>query len=281
MGILISRREVLNNLIRFKDNLLEMRNEDGRGGQEHSQKEKKNGGRTYKVLLNRHTGDMRFAQKISNLEHHFGRPGKQKAGAEDWKEIHLFVEQKVPKEAVHFQVLDAQDQVIKPADLDPLAWRIARETVEVLNQKGKEVKSFRGEMLPEESVLADLSSIHLSVQNDRIEHLPGWVGPMERLEAENLLIGKPVGTYLLRDGDGITNAIAFHLAESNFISVHAYLLTIVEKEKKISDILFLQTDKGWTHYDDNTNLKEKEYRYYVSPEELLHTFGHLAIFPVS
>ncbi|MES2273744.1 MAG: SH2 domain-containing protein [Chlamydiota bacterium] len=280
MGILISRREVLNNLIRFKDNLLEMRNEDGRSQSEHRGQQQKKKGRIYKVLLNRRTGDMRFAQKISNLEHHFGYAGKQKAGAEDWKEVHLIVEQKLPRE-VHFEVLDAHDQVIKPADLDPLAWRITKETIAVLNQKGKEVKDLRGEMLPEESILEDLSSIHISAQHDRIEHLPGWVGAMERIEAENILIDKPVGTYLLRDGDKITNAIAFHLAESNFVSVHAYVLTLVEKEKKISDILFLQTDKGWTHYADNTHLEEREYHYYVSPEALLHSFSHLAKFPVS
>jgi len=276
MVLEITRREVLNNLIRFKDNLLERRDE--RNQQQEEQKKKKE--RTYKVLLNRRTGDMRFAQKISSIEHHISQKTSHKGVPEDWKEIHLIVEQKSGHDPVHFEVLDNQNHPLKPADLDPMAWRIASETVSVLNLKAKEVKEMPSDQLPEEAVLHDLSSIHLAPTKQQIEDLPGWVGSLNRLDAEKKLIGKPVGTYLLREGDEITVSISFRFAEENLFSIHPYLMTVVEKEEKISDILLLQTDKGWTLYHDNPDLKDSDYHYHPSPQGLIHTLSHTAKHPL-
>src|SRR3990167_5020582 len=173
MGLEITRREVLNNLIRFKDNLLEMRSDKKLRHDE--------GDRVYKVLMNRKTGDMRFAQKIQSLEPHLPRNSAQKSELAEWKEVRIIVGR---KEGVHFDVVDAENHVLKPSDLDPLAWRIAKETMDVLNQKGKEVSGRDTSILPEEVVLHDLSSIHLSVQAEQLEDLPGWVGHVGRVEAE-------------------------------------------------------------------------------------------------
>lgn len=282
----ISRREVLNNLIRFKDNLLEMRGEERRHqGEEEDEEEGKTGKqgeRTYKVLLNRKTGDMRFAQKISALEHHISRKGSKKGEtAEDWKEIHLIVHQKSPKEAAHFEVTDPQNHSLKPSDIDPLAWRIASETLNVLNEKAKEVHGKHEKMLPEEAALQDLSSIHLKAQQGRIEDLPGWKGSLSRQEAEEILIGRPVGTYLLREGDEITVSIAFHFSEENLLSIHPYILTVVETEEKIADILLLQTNKGWILYHDDPNLKDSSiYHYYPSADALVHSLKSIAAQPL-
>ncbi len=276
MVIEITRREVLNNLIRFKDNLLEMR---GGGGQQRERdQEKKKGGRTYKVMLNKHTGDMRFAQKISALEHHFAPKERHKGKAEDWKEVHIIVEQSASE--VHFEVRDAEDHQLKAADLDPLAWRIAKETVDVLNLKAKEIKIHSGEMLPEEETLRDLSSIHLALLKDRIEDLPGWAGSLGRFDAEKVLTRKPIGTYVLREGDEITISASFHLSEVNLLSVHPYIITFVDKEEKISDILLLQTDKGWTFYEDDPNLKDRAYHFHSSPQDLIQSLHHLLKHPL-
>ena len=281
----ISRREVLNNLIRFKDNLLEMRGEDRQRGQDQDEKEEqegKLGERKYKVLLNRKTGDMRFAQKISALEHHISRKGSRKETIEDWKEIQIVVHQKSARETAHFEVRDAQNHSLKASDLDPIAWRIASETLDVLNSKAKEIKGQQGGMLAEEAVLQDLSSIHLTSQRERIEDLPGWMGSLSRIDAEQILNGKAVGTYLLREGDEITLSIAFHFSEENLLSIHPYLLTVVEIDQKISDILLLQTDKGWTLYHDDPNLKDRElYPFSPSLQALLHELSPIARQPLS
>ncbi len=280
MGIEISRREVLNNLIRFKDNLLEMRGDEGRHSRDqHKEREEKKEGRSYKVLLNRHTGDMRFAQKISSLESHIHRKGKSKASPEDWKEIHIIVNQS-QKEGIHFEARDASDHALKPADIDPLAWRIAKETLEVLNVKGKEVDHLEAGMLPEEAVLQDLSSIHLGRPKEMIEDLAGWFGAIGRIEAEKILENQPVGTYLLREADEMMAVAASNLSRTNQIEIHPYLLTLVEKDLKISDILFLQTNKGWTLYEDDPNLKDPFYHFHASPQALLHSLSSRARRPM-
>jgi hypothetical protein len=280
MGLEISRREVLNNLIRFKDSLSEMRGE--KEGHEEHEPEGKRKDRKYKVLLNRKTGDMRFAQKITSFEHHIARKGSKKEMAEDWKEIHIIVHQPGKLEAVQFEVRDAQNHSLKPAEIEPLAWRIASETLDILNHKAEEVKGQFLDMLPEEAVLHDLSSIHISSSKGRISELPGWLNSISRVEAEQMLDGKPLGTYLLREGDELTIAISFHFEEENHLHVHPYLVTVVEGEGKISDILLLQTTKGWIFYFDDPNLNDHViYEYFPSAEALLHHIKHIAKKPIN
>lgn len=268
----ISRREVLNNLIRFKDNLLEMRGEEEKRHKERDQgdEQKKKGERTYKVLINRRTGDMRFAQRISNIEHHISRTGKSKVLTEDWKEARLIVH---TEDRIHFEMKDL-------SDLEPLSQRIANETVEILNQKADELKSIPREMLEEEAVLQDLSTIHLGSPEDQIQNLPGWMGSVGRLDAEKMLMNKPVGTYLLREGDEITISSAFHFEEQIHLNIHPYLLTVVESEKKIADIILFQTAKGWTFYHDDPNLKDPIYHYFHSPKALIASIGQIAQRPL-
>jgi hypothetical protein len=268
MVISISRREVLNNLIRFKDNLLEMHAKEKQGGGSK--------GRSYKVLLNRKTGDMRFAQKISSLEQHF--PRKAKGAPEDWKEVRIVVEQKSRGSPVHFEVRDVHDETLKSSDVDPLAWRIAKETLDVLNLKGKEVHAVPVEMLPEEAVLRDLSSIHLAPQGESIEDLPGWAGALSRLEAEKKLSGKAIGTYLIREGDSLDYTLSRQLSVANLLDSYPYVLTVVEKDDKISECLFLQTEKGWLLYSDEPILGR--YIFYSTPQALLQTLSGIARHPL-
>lgn len=269
MVIEITRREVLNNLIRFKDNLLE------RHGKEKFPSEKNE--RVYKVLLNRRTGDMKFAKKISSLEEHL--PKNAKSSLQDWKEVHLIVDQKSNSEPLHFEVRDALDQELKQTDIDPLAWRIARETLNVLNIKGKEVKDIPPEMLPEEAVLQDLSSIRLTVQGENIEALPGWAGAIDRFEAERRLIDKGAGAYLIRQGDLLSFSIAFQLEVSNHLSAHPYVITFLEEDGRVSEFLIFSTDKGWILYSDEPKLNLC--RVYPSIQILLQVFSSSLRFPLS
>ncbi|OGN65268.1 MAG: hypothetical protein A3E80_00100 [Chlamydiae bacterium RIFCSPHIGHO2_12_FULL_49_9] len=269
MEIKISRREVLNNLIRFKDNLLDMR-EDGALG--------KGKARSYRVLLNRHTGDMRFEKKITSLEHHLSSKGRSSGSAHDWIEVRLLVEKERAK-GVCFELCDAEGESILPQALDPIAWKVASETLHVLNIKGKGVKE-KGEMLAEEIVLHDLSSIHISTQSENIEDFPGWAGSIDRLDAERRLFGRPEGTYILRNGDQLTLSMTFHFSEENHITVRPFILTVVEREKKISDILLLETEKGWVLYEDDPDLKDPYYHYHESLRALFKLLCERAKYPL-
>jgi hypothetical protein len=263
----VSRPEVLRNLIRFKDNLLEMRGEEERRYKEHDQDErKKKGERTYKVLINRKTGDMRFAQKISSIE--LSRKGK--ATTEDWKEAHLIVH---TKDKLHFEMEGL-------SDLEPLSQRIANETVDILNEKANEMTSLPAEMLEEEAVLLDLSGIQVGSPREQIQDMPGWMGSIGRIDAEKMLQNRPVGTYLLREGDEITISTAFHFEEQIHMNIHPYLLTVVETEEKIVDIILFKTAKGWTFYHDDPNLKDPIYHYFPNAKALISSIGSIAKRPL-
>ena len=267
MGIGISRREVLNNLIRFKDSLLEFREEE--------LSEKKGKKRIYKAFFNRKTGDLRFAQKIN--ESHFSSKGKSKGSLDDWKEIHLIVRE---EEEHPFEIFDGEDHPLNSREIAPLAWRILSETLNVLNQKAQEAE-IGSDLLMEEFILRDLSSIHLAPRSSHIEDLPGWEGSLSREGAEKKLAGKSVGNYLLREGDELTLSIAFHLEEEERSYVHPYLLTFVDREEKISEILILHTSKGWTFYCDDPDLKQPFYHYYFSVEDLLGALHSVAQTPTT
>lgn len=267
----VNRREVINNLIRFKDNLSEMRGEEekrhkfGQQGRQDEERKKK-GERTYKVLINRRTGDMRFAQKISNIE----LSRKSTGVAEDWKEAHLIVH---TKDKLHFEMKDL-------SDLEPLSQRIANETVEILNQKADELTTIPQEMLEEEAVLQDLTTLHIGSTKEQIQDMPGWMSSISRIDAEKMLKNRPVGTYLLREGDEITIASAFHFEEQIHLNIHPYLLTVVETEEKIVDIILFQTSKGWTFYHDDPNLKDPIYHYFPNAKALISSIGSIAKRPL-
>lgn len=258
MAVQISRREVFNNIVRFKDNLLERR-QDGVS--------MLNEERSYPVLLNKKTGDIRFTQKIESIEHKIPRRGKHGGTAADWKEIQIDV--KMKNGSVLFDICDEAHRHLKPDGIEPLAFRVISETLEVLNRIAHEHRPTMGEWLPEEEVLQDLSDIHLAPLASRIDDLPGWLGSVRRIDAEKILENRANGTYLLRKADPDTIAIAFHLSEENKMVVEPYICTVVESHEKISDILLLRTDKGWTEYKDEPNLFSPIYTYHTNPQGLL------------
>ena len=254
MAIEITHREVLNNLIRFKDRLLEA------NGLEKDREKS----RVYTVLLNRKTGNMRFAQRISNLEHHFST--KSKSVSEDWKEVRLIVGGKTSHE-LHFEVRGRHNEILHMHDLTPLAWRVAEETLQVLHTKAMQTKTDPSAHLPEETLLQDLSSIHLSHQTEEIKHHPAWEGHIDFLHAEKKLRAQPVGAYVIRACDDLTAAIVQQLSESNQMPISAYLVTFVREAGKISDLLLLHTRMGWILYRDEPCLNQC--RTYSSLQSLL------------
>jgi len=267
MDYQISMQEVMDNLISFKERLLA------------GFKEKKTDQRKYKALVNRSTGKIRFAQKMSAFEPHISGITGRKDEPGDLLEIYLTVSK--GENGGHFEALNKQGQPIKRGDITPYAQRVLNEMVTILNAKAKFFKRDLGEMLIEEVILDDLSSIQLTPQEVQIEDLPGWMGSLNRIDAEKILSGRPLGTYLFRFGDEIALLSTFHFAEENFLSVYPYLITVVEEDDKISDILLLQTNKGWVCYHDDPDLKDPSYQFFSSLPDLLVTLKTKASTPLS
>lgn len=250
MDIRISRKEVLNNLIRFKQVI------------EQKQESKKRG--KYHAMLNCRTGDLQFAEKISNLSH---RLKPKKEGTSEWKKIHIDVEPR-SFDHIQFQAFDDANIPLTPTGLDPLAWKIIHETIQTLNRLADYYTVQLNEK-PESEVLKDLSEIHMTPSAISIEDIPGWVGSIDRYKAEKLLRSKSEGTYLLRNDVDFTNIAFQQLEETNHMWVNVYICTVKEPQDKIADILILQCGKGWTIYEDNPNLTGNIY--YPSLEKLLES----------
>ncbi len=241
MAIQVSRQEVLNNLIRFKENLLSKRE---------TKIEPLFPKRIYTAEINRSTGEIRFAEKVETR---------------GWQEIHFVVEDK--QQTVHFHVTGPKDLALKPTDLDPLAVRILFETLDALNELASQYRP-SAETPPEKEVLQHIAALHVAPAQESIESMQGWSGPLSRLEAEKILFGRPIGTYLLREGDW-GDVVAKAFAETNKMPMKGYILTFVEGEDKISDRLLLQTPWGWTIACDNSDLSSPVYEYHQSLNALL------------
>jgi hypothetical protein len=248
MDIQISRREVLNNIIRFKDNLLI---------QKESSRQEKGAKRLYRAHLNRQTGDLRFVEKGAHLQRN-----------KEWREVQINVDED-ENYLAHFDARDEKNQPLEPSEIEPLAWHIFAETLDTLNLIASQHPLTEPQMLPEEAALEDLSEIHLAAITSKVQETPGWKGEIDRMEAEKKLQHQLPGTYLFRSADAITRVLAKELAHANHMAVQPFLVTIRDTEEKIDEALLLQTNRGWTVYRDNPDLTDSEYLYFTSLQEAL------------
>lgn len=269
MEIHISRREVMNNIIRFKDNLLDFKEEE-------KNKQKNLEKRLYRALVNRKTGDIRFISNGLGLDL---KNSHKEQLLEDWQEIQIDVETTAKNQA-HFEAKDKHDNALQSNKLEPLAWHILHETLETLNHMAILHTAESSQILPEEAALQDLSDIHLSTMHGTIQEIRGWKGSIDRVGAEIQLKDQPIGTYILRSGDDLTRITATRLADANKMTIEPYICTCVEKNKKISDVLLLHTPQGWTLYRDNPDLFDPEYVYVLSLHGVLMHLHKIAKYPL-
>lgn len=104
----------------------------------------------------------------------------------------------------------------------------------------------------------------------QIEEHSAWKGDLDREKAEKALEGQREGTYLFRKADRLVKDSCYHFIQENHLEMIPYLLTLVESEEKVVDILLLATEKGWVIYHDDPDLfSEKIYHFRKSLSELL------------
>ncbi len=252
MGFNITRREVFNNLIRFKDSLLE-KPELENGSHSHI--------RGYPALLNLHTGDIRFAQRIGGPERLLS-PGAMGSDG-DWEEISLICEDE--EECAHFRIAGPRGSSLNPANLDPVVVRILFEMLDILNELASQ---YHGD---ENAVLQHLSEIHISPVSASIESMRGWSGKLSRIEAESALLDHLPGSYMFREGEAWTGPVARAFSEANKMTVTLYVLTFVEEEGKIAERLLIQTEWGWTLARDESDLSSPLYQHHPNLDALLYS----------
>lgn len=204
------------------------------------------------ILVHGKTGSIEVPQRIHELEERLSKERKGERDLSSWKEVQLNVSSVSGKP--HFGVVGLEA-------LEIGAQKVIRASLEILN----------GEAPAEKGALPERE----------LETLPGWAGRVDRMGAEKLLRGCPVGTYLLREADSIIQSSTFHMAKENHLAVHPFILTIVEEGGKISDILLLKTEKGWLIFADDPNLEDPEiYKYFPSVALILVEMNQIAKFPL-
>jgi len=222
--IKIYHNQVLKNLDHFRSYL---------HASHHPKSEK--GERCYPLLLDCHSGLMQFVRTKEPIS--FSRTREK-------RELEIIVRENGAGRS------ECQIRGDLETDLSPLTQKIAWETFRILNLLIRLAKKGGKGDLVELIALKNLSFIRLPSSKDQIEHFPGWRGACDRLEAEQILHGKPVGTYLLREGDPLLQ----WLVDQSGFRVEGYLLTIVEEEQKISDYLILRNDRGWAFKKDEPDF---------------------------
>ena len=236
--IRVSHSQVLVNLSHFKESVHE----------KYTKSRKKQQG--YSVWLDCKTGVMEFDHKKA-------------VSTANKKELKIFLKK---------NKLGATKCTIR-GDLsheDLLVQRIVRETMEVLNL----LFTIASQEPPEEKAMRVFSQVHIEEREDRPEKCPGWKGECSRIEAENLLQDRPVGAYLLRQVDQVSR----WMLDQNPILAQGVVLTVKEKEAKISDYLILKTDRGWAFFHDDPQFTH--YPVFPSLQALLDTFREIATLPV-
>jgi len=113
-----------------------------------------------------------------------------------------------------------------------------------------------------------------------ITSLPGWKGNITHREAEELLISREAGTYLIRNGDPITVTVIENLSDSNKIELDCYILTIVEENQKIEDIMIVKIQNKWILYHDEPNLIDNSYERFNSIKDILQLLKNKAKYPL-
>lgn len=223
MAIFVSKKEVINNLNRFK-------NSQVLGGQG-----------VFKAMVDCHTGDIQFADSLIS----FG-----------WKPFEVEIKNR-GRGIGFFEARDVDHTPLDSNNMDPIAWAVMKETLRVLN---------------EITTISELSEVQICPAHS-IQALPGWMGRINRFEAEYELGNRPAGTYLLRHGDEYTQVIAEQLIDGNKKIIELFVCTLTEPDDKITDLLIVRTNEGWTFYRDNPDLIDSEYIYHPTPQALLNLLG--------
>ena len=223
--------------------------------------------RIYPVLLDRETGEMHFADKVSGLTPPSFQAAKRTY--EHLRPAHLIVYEK--NGTVHFEICDEIGTPLTSSDFTtPIAWSAVSETTATLNLLSHKVlKAAQKGLLPEYQILTN-EKIRLSLTQESMKQLEKWKGNLSRSQAEMILWDQSIGEYVLRSLDSIAESAVLLIGKNNFISIfQSCLLTIVEPQEKISDFLLIETSRGWTFYQDEVNLPSDARPYYPSIEALI------------
>jgi hypothetical protein len=205
-------------------------------------------GQEFPILLNKKTGDIEFKKPSSSF------PIVQ----EEWKELFLSVRLDGDQGDARFYLSNQEGQGVRSQEFELLAWQIANETINALNE-----------------LISDLVS-----QAKQIRKKPAFIKKaISRLETEKLFQGKRVGTYIITEPDQAIIEVAYRMAKSNDMVLSLYILSILE-EKNLNQYILIESDFGWTLLSDEPDLQSPVYKHFPNLPLLLRTLSPREKFPI-
>lgn len=197
----------------------------------------------YKAWLNRQSGQFSFESM-------------EEMG--DWRQVQVSYLYDRQSGELHFYIEDItpEKEGFAYGDLSPLAFNIMQQTLHVLNEICRRLKG-PSDLDTKISVLSKLQVEPPGTQKDQNVLLAAW-HPGDRFEAENLLLQKPVGTYLFRK-DPYADVLEKQLEKQLNKKIKCLTLTYLSAPKKITDLTLVHVDGQWEIYNDDPSLKQKMY----------------------
>ncbi len=150
--------------------------------------------------------------------------------AKDWKQLNVTCFYDVKADQMRIE-----EQELSVIDLAPTALRIFQDSINALKQLEGPV-----------SCAVELSDQLLI---SKIWH------PGDRYHAESLLLGQPVGTYLLRK-DVFAQLLEEQLLVQLAKKISLWTLTVLDSNRKCSDYTLVHLDGSWQIYNDDISLNQ-------------------------
>lgn len=209
--------------------------------------------KSFRAFVNRKTGDFRFYE----LE-------KRELPEREWQEVTLHL---CPNEEGAFEVL-TDPKCFDCSSLEKEAYEVLTKTVHILNQISYDPKQGKNPFW----VLRNVAKLDFLL-TDREEKkrnaiYEAWYD-VDRLRAEQLLQGHPIGTYLFRK-DEFAQYLEDELNKSSSTPITCITLTYSDWDKQMREKTLIFYQNKWQFYDDDPELEGTSFE---TVEELLATLG--------
>ncbi|NGX40079.1 MAG: hypothetical protein KR126chlam1_01419 [Chlamydiae bacterium] len=210
----------------------------------------------YHAYVNRHTGELQFAE----LE-------KKELPESDWKSI--VIQLRPTEDSQTFEVLSEENEgCFEWKEFDPEAYALLSKTIHILNQLAYDPKMGKNPLW----VLRHVAHLEFELtdeENGKRSLIHGAWHSVNRYEAEHLLKGRPIGTYLFRK-DEVAELLEETLNELFSFPITCITLTYSDWDEKVCEKTLVYKNGSWLIYDDDPTLRGPTC---PTVKELLQTLG--------
>lgn len=207
--------------------------------------------KVFQAWLDRQTGQLYFDEKNA-----------QNSGQKKCKQVEFTYSYEPSTGTLKFFI---EENVLVQKE-DSHALKILRDTMHVFQDISQKLEG-PSDLKTKFSVLTNL---HIHAEESPLDRnilFETWHA-IDRMQAENLLLDKPVGTYLFRK-DPYTEILEQQLEHQLGFRLKCFTLTYSKKDNQICDCTILHANGVWQIYDDDPSLNQRNF---ADLQELLQCF---------